>query len=284
MHHRSYRGYHENLEVYNASLFGKNNLNQGNKILLPASALQQVLNLKQQGPMIFRLQSTLDERKYTYVGVLEFTAEEGTCVIPDWMFESIGFTNGQQIIVSHEKRLERGKLIKIQPHETAFVDLPDPRAILENHLRNFICLTEGETISINFHKTNYLIDIVKVEPTNILKAVCINEADIEIDFMQPLDFNDAPPNLIKKSSSLVQQEEQQAQKQQAIFTGTGVRIDGKPLNTQMRKPSEDVKPTEQYNPRKHKLINGLKQTEEANQFVGSCIKLGNTGTQNKKNA
>ncbi|CAD8173301.1 unnamed protein product [Paramecium octaurelia] len=281
---RSFRGYQNMLEVYSASTFQKKTLNQGNKILLPASALQQVLHLKQQGPMIFRLQSTQDDKKCTYVGVLEFTAEEGTCVIPDWMFESMGFFDGCNIIISHEKKLEQGKLIRIQPHETAFIDLPDPRAILENHLRNFICLTEGETISINFHNTNYLIDIVKVEPTNNLKAVCINEADVEIDFMKPLDFNDAPPNLIKKSSSLVQQEELQAQKQQTVFTGTGVRIDGKPLNTQMRKPSEDVKPVEPYNPRKHKLTNGLKQTQEATQFVGSSIKWGNTGTQNKKNA
>ncbi|CAD8067362.1 unnamed protein product [Paramecium primaurelia] len=282
--HRSYRGYHDNLEVFGASTFSKRNLNQGNKILLPASALEQLIRSKQQGPMIFRLQSTQDNNKYTYVGVLEFTAEEGTCVIPDWMLESMGFFDGCQIIISHEKRLEQGKLIRIQPHETAFIDLPDPRAILENHLRNFICLTEGETISINFHNINYSIDIVKVEPSNILKAVCINEADIEIDFLKPLDFNDAPPNLVKKSSSLVQQEELQAQKQQTVFTGTGVRIDGKPLNTQMRKPSEDVKTVEPYDPRKQKLKNGLKQTQEATQFVGSSIKLGNTGTQNKKNA
>ena len=41
--------------------------------------------------MIFRLESTHEDKKYTYVGVLEFTAEEGTCVVPDWMFESMGF-------------------------------------------------------------------------------------------------------------------------------------------------------------------------------------------------
>ncbi|CAD8087190.1 unnamed protein product [Paramecium sonneborni] len=41
----------------------------------------------------------------------------------------------------------------------------------------------------------------------------------------------------------------------------------------MRKPSEDLKPFEQQNRHKHKLINDLKQTENANQFVGFYIRL-----------
>lgn len=81
-----------------------------------------------------------------------------------------------------------GKLIKIQPHETAFVELPDPRAILENQLRYFVCLTEGETITLNFNDKQYQIDIVEVQPKSKpdMKGVCINETDVEIDFLPPL--------------------------------------------------------------------------------------------------
>jgi ubiquitin fusion degradation protein 1 len=58
----------------------------------------------------------------------------------------------------------KGKRIKLQPHETAFIDLSDPRAVLENSLRNYICLTEGETIKINFAGKSFMIDIKNVEP------------------------------------------------------------------------------------------------------------------------
>ena len=51
--------------------------------------------------------------------------------------------------------MPKGKLITLEPHETAFAELPEPRAIIENHLRNFICLTEGETITLKFHNTDY---------------------------------------------------------------------------------------------------------------------------------
>ena len=39
--------------------------------------------------MIFRLTNTVNN-KIIYVGVLEFIAEEGTCVVPNWLFESEG--------------------------------------------------------------------------------------------------------------------------------------------------------------------------------------------------
>ncbi len=39
--------------------------------------------------------------------------------------------------------------MKIQPHETAFIDLPDPKFILERELTNYATVFKGDTISIN---------------------------------------------------------------------------------------------------------------------------------------
>jgi len=106
-------------------------MENGNKILLPASALQQVLHIRQKGPMIFRLTNTVNNKVF-YVGVLEFIAEEGTCVVPNWLFETIGLFEGCHVMIALVPGgLDKGKLIKLQPHETAFIDLPDPRAVLE---------------------------------------------------------------------------------------------------------------------------------------------------------
>ncbi len=70
----------------------------------------------------------------------------------------------------------------MQPHETEFIDLTDPRAVLENSLRNYICLTEGETIKIKFGGKWFSIDIKNVEPKSKHNAININDADVEIDF------------------------------------------------------------------------------------------------------
>ncbi|CAD8104119.1 unnamed protein product [Paramecium primaurelia] len=266
--------YVEHLTVYSASSYGRPQINNGNKILLPASALQQLIFIKQNGPMIFKIQST-QSQKFTYVGVLEFVAEEGTCIIPDWLFENMNFFDNCWVIISLEQSLPLGKLIKIQPHETAFIDLPDPRAILENQLRNYICLTQGETITITFNKNKYMIDIVSVTPQTDKLAVCINEADVEIDFLQPLDYTEAPPQKLIKTNSTLGVEQEQQQQQQSVFTGKGIRLDGKTGVAQPRKQSEDVKiVAEPYNPKKNKLVNGIRQTEEVQLFKGTCTKVG----------
>ena len=82
--------------------------------------------------------------------------------------------------------------------------MSDPRAILENELRHYLCLKKGETINIMFNGKDYKIDVVEVWPKNDLNAININETDINIDFLPPLDYEDIPkrPNLIKNDSKL----------------------------------------------------------------------------------
>lgn len=84
-------------------------------------------------------------------------------------------------------RLEKGKFIKIRPHLTEFVMNSNPRAILENNLRNYVCLTKGDTITVKFNKKNYLIDIVECKPKD---AISLTNVDVEVDFDQPLDYKE----------------------------------------------------------------------------------------------
>lgn len=76
---------------------------------------------------------------------------------------------------------------------------------------------------------------------------------------------------MKKSSSLNYNEQGQGQAKPAFFQGQGVRLDGK-QGVAMRKPSEDVKPPEQYDPRKKRLQNGVRK-EEFDEFKGTGIKI-----------
>ena len=75
----------------------------------------------------------------------------------------------------------------MQPHETAFINLANPKAILENQLTNYSCLMKGDTINIHHSGKDYLIDIVDCKPAD---QICVVEADIEVDFREPLDFKE----------------------------------------------------------------------------------------------
>ena len=45
------------------------------------------------------------------------------------MFQNLNLEQGQPINVALTPDIPRGKYVKIQPHETAFIDVPDPRSL-----------------------------------------------------------------------------------------------------------------------------------------------------------
>lgn len=83
------------LRVYPASFAFREDIENGDKILLPASALNELAHLMSRSnkdPMVFCLTNiNLMSPKRTYCGVLEFVAEEGLCYIPNWMFRMLNF-------------------------------------------------------------------------------------------------------------------------------------------------------------------------------------------------
>ena len=120
----------------------------------------------------------------SYCGVLEFSADEGTCHIPVWMMDQLYLEEGAEIMLRNIM-LNKGSYIKFQPHETAFIDLSDPKAILERELTNYATVFKGDTININHAGRDYMINVVDCKPND---QICVVEADINVDFDAPLDY------------------------------------------------------------------------------------------------
>lgn len=76
--------YQNFLRAYPSTFMGRDELEKGNKVLLPASVLAEVSQGAMPHPLIFRINS-MRTKKTTYVGVLEFTAPEDTCILPLWV-------------------------------------------------------------------------------------------------------------------------------------------------------------------------------------------------------
>ena len=137
--------------------------------------------------MIFSV-STLRTRKTTYVGVLEFVAPPNTVVLPDWLFDQLQLNKGEMIRLGIVDFLPKANFAKIRPHKTEFIELPDPKAVLEIHLRNFVCLTQGDSININFANKDFKVDILEVKPESQYNTGIIIDTDLTIEFEQPLDY------------------------------------------------------------------------------------------------
>lgn len=79
-------------EVYRAfpaSFFGKEEVEKGNMsnfylVILPCSAAQYLVSMQGTSPMLFKITNT-QLNIHSHCGVLEFTAEEGCCLLPYWV-------------------------------------------------------------------------------------------------------------------------------------------------------------------------------------------------------
>ncbi|KAL8096693.1 hypothetical protein AgCh_037608 [Apium graveolens] len=134
--------------------------------------------------------TNLDSGKNTHCGVLEFSAEEGCVYMPDWMMHTLVLKDGQFVRVEKTGNLAKATYMKIQPHSTDFVrNLSDPQVMLEEILKDFVCVTVGDTIIVNHEDQRYYIDIVAADPENV---VSLFDTDCELDVMQPLDYEESP--------------------------------------------------------------------------------------------
>lgn len=124
--------YVQEFSAFPAVYFGRDDIERGNKIMLPPTVAEILVRMHISYPMLFQISNPQLDIS-THCGVLEFTAEEGTCVIPFWvsarqMMQNLLLEEGGRVIIKNVK-LNPGRFIKLQPQETAFIDLPNPRAV-----------------------------------------------------------------------------------------------------------------------------------------------------------
>ena len=139
--------------------------------------------------------------------------------------------------------LPKGSYVKLQPHSKDFLDISNPRAVLETTLRNFSCLTVGDAVPIHYNNKTFWINIVEAKPAD---AISVIETDCNVDFAPPLDYveptpvapqpSSAAPSSQGKASSAAAaapedvggvQEEAVDEGTFLAFSGSGCRLDGK---------------------------------------------------------
>ncbi|XP_029475408.1 ubiquitin recognition factor in ER-associated degradation protein 1 isoform X2 [Rhinatrema bivittatum] len=186
----------------------RSDVEKGGKIIMPPSALDQLSRLNITYPMLFKLTNKNSDRM-THCGVLEFVADEGICYLPHWMMQNLLLEEGGLVQVE-SVNLQVATYSKFQPQSPDFLDITNPKAVLENALRNFACLTTGDVIAINYNEKIYELRVMETKPD---KAVSIIECDMNVDFDAPLGYKEPEKNPLHEETS--------------AFSGSGNRLDGK---------------------------------------------------------
>uniref|UniRef100_T1HZX7 Uncharacterized protein n=3 Tax=Rhodnius prolixus TaxID=13249 RepID=T1HZX7_RHOPR len=219
----------------------RDEVDTGGKIILPPTVLDFMANQTLQYPMLFKL-SNIENNVSTHCGVLEFIAEEGTFFAPTWMLEQLKVEAGSFIKVE-SATLPVATFSRFQPQQTNFLDISNPKAVLENQLRKYACLTVGDVIALSYNDKIYRLKVEEARPRDAVKII---ECDMEVDFSAPEGYVDPK----------IEQQKQELEKNQSNtatvvhnsnrfrpFSGKGHRLDGKENKVTANEDAEsDVPP------------------------------------------
>ncbi|KAG8734459.1 ubiquitin fusion degradation protein [Ceratobasidium sp. 423] len=191
---RGRRQYDEYLKAYSmAMLPGRErvNVSYGGKIILPPSSLANLSDLDLESPWFFQLKNPSNQAATTHAGVLEFIADEGCAHLPHWMMKTLRLNEGDPIRIT-SITLPKGNFVKFQAQEKEFIEVSDPKAVLESSLRNFSALTQGDIFEIQYNMLtfSFLVMELKPEQSNAGGPAGINiiDTDLEVDFATPKGY------------------------------------------------------------------------------------------------
>ncbi len=86
--------------------------------------------------------------------------------------------------------LQPGDYIKLKPQSPDFLDISDPRAVLENAFRGFSCLTKGDIFSFSYNDQVYDIAVIEVKPDTEKHGIVTMETDLKVDFDTPVGYKE----------------------------------------------------------------------------------------------
>lgn len=113
---------------------------------------------------------------------------------------------------------------KFQPQNPDFLDITNPKAVLENALRNFACLTSGDLIAIKYNSKIYELSVMETKPG---PAVSIIECDMNVEFEAPVGYQEpkrpTPAHQYDDVEPMVEHYDDSF----VPFAGSGNRLDGK---------------------------------------------------------
>jgi ubiquitin fusion degradation protein 1 len=166
-------------------------LNEGGQILLPQSVLHDMSTLNLVFPLQFEVKSYRGTA--THCGVLEFVADEGQVVMPQWMMAQLRIEPWDMVTLSTVV-LPKAEFIRLRPRQMAFTELHDPRAVLESRLSKFSVVTKGDCIAIHYCGQVFELDITLVRARQLgeIRAASIIDTEVQVDFERPADMPDSP--------------------------------------------------------------------------------------------
>ena len=122
-----------------------------------------------------------------------YLSEEPSVFLPEWMFQNLYLQPGDQIEIHLiEDTLPKATFLKVQPHDSAFLTIPDHKTQLEKALQCFSTVSVGSVINVIINEEPFELSIINGLPGQ--KYLSLRDTDVAIEFEAPLDFVESKPD------------------------------------------------------------------------------------------
>ncbi len=184
-------------------------LETGDKLLLPVSVLDELTAARVAFPFVFRIArvdadaADAASTRATYARVAEFTASPGTVVMSTRLLEAIGVAAGATLRLSTVRPRAAARL-RLRPRSARWIDVDDDErsAALAFSLRNYATASVGTPIALDYANQRWLFDVLDVVPRaddggdgdgddaatpTPCVVVSLTNVDVECDVIEPLE-------------------------------------------------------------------------------------------------
>jgi Ubiquitin fusion degradation protein UFD1 len=181
-------------------------LERCDKLILPSTWMMTLHEFVANGPMVFEISSSVE--KITHAGVLEFSSTSSDLIYsPAWVMHNLYVEDGGEITVKLVgfNQLPRCNFLRLQPTDKTFMASEDnPAAVLEEALRGYTAVTEGDELVVFLNEVAFSFKIIEVRPSNPRKCAILIDADIDLVLEDPdLTEEDVLASVMAQSSDSI---------------------------------------------------------------------------------
>ena len=183
-------------------------LEELNKVVLPSSVLNRINRYADNinGNIVFQLKG--NSELYVYISVESFQDDISDAYIPMNLIDRLLLNDGD-LVEFELLDISKGTKITIQPHTSELLEMEDFKSFLEIEMNHkYDILTNGDTISLEYNNKTIYFDIKLTLPNDIIS---IKNTDLEVEFEQPLDYDDY---VKKKELEKIEKEKQELEEKQ----------------------------------------------------------------------
>lgn len=154
---------------YHPSISNINELEHSNKIILPPSILEHMVDNNINTNVIFEIKKKNNYVQSLYMTAQEFSAPPGTCYIPYLPMQQAWLSDGEEISIEIETNIPKGASITLQPSCDSYIDIYDYKKKIEDIIvKRYSVLSTMDIIYLSHDNKTYTFDVIDTQPSDII--------------------------------------------------------------------------------------------------------------------